>query len=209
MIRRLLLSVSLCALAAPAVGASDLFKGGHAKYFFQLNTFPDDSLFRDIIDSPSVDHFGDLRLKFGLQKNSAKLVADYQLLAGKGDNGGDAWVTADRLRARGVACTVLAVEGLDAGKSLADPSCREKGGHIGVSLFQRSAPVVKPHSKGPHVLPQLVKTHRMATAQRQRQERRRGLTQMNADNRYRLSAPIRGSSIFRGLPIAKAVEHAV
>ena len=86
MIRRLLLSVSLCALAAPAVGANDLFKGGHAKYFFQLNTFPDDSLFRDVIDSPSVDHFGDLRLKFGLQKNSAKLVADYQLLAGKGDS---------------------------------------------------------------------------------------------------------------------------
>lgn len=34
------------------------------------------------------------------------------LLAGKGDNGGDAWVAAARLRDRGVACTVVAVHGV-------------------------------------------------------------------------------------------------
>ena len=35
------------------------------------------------------------------------------LVAGKGDNGGDAWVAAARLRERGVQCTVLAVHGTD------------------------------------------------------------------------------------------------
>jgi hypothetical protein len=89
MIRELLLTVFACmmscALATSAIASTDLFTGGHAKYLFLLNTFPDDSIFRDVIDSPSVDQFGDLRLKFGWQKDSVKLVTDYQLLAGKGD----------------------------------------------------------------------------------------------------------------------------
>jgi len=77
--------VMTCALTVSAVAETDFFKGGHAKYLFLLNTFPDDSLFRDFIDSPSVDHFGDLRLKFQWQKRKVKLVTDYQLLAGSGD----------------------------------------------------------------------------------------------------------------------------
>ncbi len=85
MIRYLLLCVLACALATPAIADTDLFKGGHAKYLFLLNTFPDDSVFLDYIDTPSIDHFGDLRLKFGWQKDRVKLVTDYQLLAGKGD----------------------------------------------------------------------------------------------------------------------------
>ena len=63
----------------------ELFKGGHAKYLLLLNTFPDESLFLDVIDTPSVDQFGDLRLKFGWTKSGLRLVTDYQLLAGKGD----------------------------------------------------------------------------------------------------------------------------
>ena len=85
MIRKLLLYLVACTMASSANAGTDLFKGGHAKYLFLLNTFPDDSLFRDAVGTPSVDHFGDLRLKFGWQKDGVKLVTDYQLLAGKGD----------------------------------------------------------------------------------------------------------------------------
>jgi hypothetical protein len=85
MSRCLLLCMMVCALSAPAIADTDLFKGGHAKYLFLLNTIPDDSVFLDYIDTPSVDQFGDLRLKLGWQKERVKLAADYQLLAGKGD----------------------------------------------------------------------------------------------------------------------------
>ncbi len=78
--------VVACAVPAATAAELDLFKGGHLKYLFLLNTFPDDSLFRDVIDTPAVDQFGDLRLKFGGQKESARLHADYQLIAGKGDS---------------------------------------------------------------------------------------------------------------------------
>ena len=85
MIRCLLLCLTACVLSAPANADADLFRGGHAKYLFLLNSFPDDSVFLDVIDTPSVDQFGDLRLKFGWRKERVRLVADYQLLAGKGD----------------------------------------------------------------------------------------------------------------------------
>jgi hypothetical protein len=77
--------VLTCALTTAAIADTELFKGGHAKYLLLLNTFPDESVFLDYIDTPSVDQFGDLRLKFGWQKERVKLAADYQLLAGKGD----------------------------------------------------------------------------------------------------------------------------
>lgn len=73
------------ALTTTAIADTDIFRGGHAKYFFLLNTFPDDSLFLDYIDSPTVDHKGDLRLKFGWQKNKLEIAADYQLIAAHGD----------------------------------------------------------------------------------------------------------------------------
>jgi len=85
MIRYLLLYVLTSALSSAAIADTNLFKGGHAKYLFLLNTFPDDSVFLDYIDTPSIDQFGDLRLKFGWQKDSVRLVTDYQMLAGKGD----------------------------------------------------------------------------------------------------------------------------
>ena len=85
MYRRLCSCALACALSTAASADTDLFKGGHAKYLFLLNTFADDSVFLDYIDTPSVDQFGDLRLKFGWQKDRVKLAADYQLLAGKGD----------------------------------------------------------------------------------------------------------------------------
>jgi hypothetical protein len=72
-------------LTTPAIADTDIFKGGHAKYFFLLNSFPDDSLFLDYIDSPTVDHKGDLRLKFDWQKDKLQVAADYQLIAAHGD----------------------------------------------------------------------------------------------------------------------------
>ena len=74
-----------CALISTASANTDIFKGGHAKYLFLLNTFPDDSLFLDYIDSPAVDHYGDLRLKFDWQKDKVQLASDYQLIAAHGD----------------------------------------------------------------------------------------------------------------------------
>ena len=85
LLRVLMLFAIACGFSVPAMASTDLFKGGHAKYLFLVNTFPDDSLFRDVIDTPSVDHFGDLRLKFGWQKDRVGLAADYQFIAGKGD----------------------------------------------------------------------------------------------------------------------------
>ena len=85
LLRVLMLFAMACGFSVPAMASTDLFKGGHAKYLFLVNTFPDDSLFRDVIDTPSVDQFGDLRLNFGWQKDRVGLVADYQFIAGKGD----------------------------------------------------------------------------------------------------------------------------
>ncbi|MCG6937634.1 MAG: hypothetical protein LJE83_05605 [Gammaproteobacteria bacterium] len=90
MIRPLTLFIFTCLLhAAIAAGADSNtagFKGGHAKYQFLLNTFPEDSLFRDYVDTPAVDHNGDLRLKFGWQTDSLSLNIDYQIIAQHGDS---------------------------------------------------------------------------------------------------------------------------
>ena len=69
-----------------AHAGQNLFKGGHAKYFFQLASLPDDSLYLDYIDSPAIDHNGDLRLKFGWQQNKLSITTDYQLIGRYGDS---------------------------------------------------------------------------------------------------------------------------
>lgn len=73
------------AITTPAIAEIDIFKGGHAKYLFLLNTFPEDSLFRDYLDNPTIDQYGDLRLKFGGQRDRFEVGADYQLIAAHGD----------------------------------------------------------------------------------------------------------------------------
>lgn len=75
-------------LCQPVLADPDttIFKGGHAKYFFQLNSFPDNSLFDDFIDSPAIDNNGDLRLKFGTRKNRLSFAADYQVIVQNGDS---------------------------------------------------------------------------------------------------------------------------
>lgn len=68
-----------------ALADEPLFHGGHAKYLSIVNTFPDDSLFRDFIDSPAVDNNIDLRLKFRWKSDDIALVTDYQVVAQQGD----------------------------------------------------------------------------------------------------------------------------
>ena len=80
------LFIILLSIFIPAHANQNIFKGGHAKYFFVLNTFPDDSLFLDYLDTPSVDHNGDLRLKFSGQEGSVSASADYQLVLQHGDS---------------------------------------------------------------------------------------------------------------------------
>ncbi|MBE9568410.1 MAG: hypothetical protein IMF14_06915, partial [Proteobacteria bacterium] len=82
----ILSSLLSCTLLSSAAADNDWFKGGHAKYRFLLNTFPDDSLFLDYVDTPMVDHNGDLRLLFDWRKDKVSLVADYQLIAQYGDS---------------------------------------------------------------------------------------------------------------------------
>ena len=80
---------TLMAAANAATGETSSgpqFNGGHAKYLFLLNSFADDSLFRDFVDTPAVDHNGELRLKFNWQADKVSLVTDYQLIAQQGDS---------------------------------------------------------------------------------------------------------------------------
>ena len=90
MIRFILVALLICTPLTPALADTDFnlpeFKGGHAKYLFLLNTFPDDSLFLDYVDTPSVDHNGDLRLKFDWQADNISFVTDYQVIAQYGDS---------------------------------------------------------------------------------------------------------------------------
>ena len=79
------LAITTTVFASSTNADTDIFKGGHAKYFFQLNTFPDNSLFRDYLDNPTIDQNGDLRLKFGWKKDKLQAAVDYQMIAAHGD----------------------------------------------------------------------------------------------------------------------------
>ncbi len=84
---KLNLTILTClALCTTAIAEVPGFKGGHAKYRFLMNTLPDDSLFQDFVDSPMIDHNGDLRLLFDWRKDKTSVVADYQLIAQHGDS---------------------------------------------------------------------------------------------------------------------------
>ncbi len=90
MLRYIIFLATSCILSSvpivAAVAETPNFVGGHAKYLFLLNTFPDDSLFLDFVDTPAVDHNGDLRMKFDWRKDIVSLVSDYQLIARHGDS---------------------------------------------------------------------------------------------------------------------------
>jgi len=94
MIRFAIIAILICAQLTPALAYADAeektnlpeFKGGHAKYLFLLNTFPENSLFLDFIDTPSIDHNGDLRLKFDWHADNITIATDYQMIAQYGDS---------------------------------------------------------------------------------------------------------------------------
>ncbi len=73
----LLLVISTVAIAD---GNSYEF-GGHSKLRLLAQSYPDDSLFRDVIGANSVDGAGELRLEFSAKRDKWSLHADYQLIA--------------------------------------------------------------------------------------------------------------------------------
>lgn len=61
------------------------FNSGHIKGQYQLGTYPDDSLLRELVGTPTHDINGDLRLLVGGNKDRFDWKADYQLVARSGD----------------------------------------------------------------------------------------------------------------------------
>jgi hypothetical protein len=61
------------------------FKSGHLKGQYLLGTYPDDSLVRELIGTPSQDLNADLRLLVHGYKNQWSWQADYQLVLRSGD----------------------------------------------------------------------------------------------------------------------------
>ena len=74
-----LLTVLIIAGVAAADDASYDF-GGHTKLRLTGQTYPDDSLFRDLFGSSSADGAGELRLDMSAKKSRWSFNADYQLL---------------------------------------------------------------------------------------------------------------------------------
>jgi hypothetical protein len=55
--------------------------GGHAKYRFLYQTWPEESLFRDVLGPASTDHFFETRLKLSTARARWDFQADYQFIA--------------------------------------------------------------------------------------------------------------------------------
>jgi hypothetical protein len=68
-------------LAAPAAADDSIFEfDGHTKLRVVGQTYPDDSFFRDIAGSSSLDTIGEVRLNLGAKSSGWSFQADYQLL---------------------------------------------------------------------------------------------------------------------------------
>lgn len=75
-----LLSASVCA------DDSNTGIGGHTKFALTSQAYPDQSFFRDLVGSNTLDLSGDLRLNFKASANRWSFDAAYQLLALNGDS---------------------------------------------------------------------------------------------------------------------------
>ena len=76
---RWLLLLMVC--AAPAAVADSIFEfDGHTKLPVIAQSYPEDSLFRDLAGSSSLDAIGELRLNLGATTSGWSFQADYQLL---------------------------------------------------------------------------------------------------------------------------------
>lgn len=59
--------------------------GGHTKFRLVGQSYPDDSLFHDLVGSSSLDVAGELRLNFSAKREQWSFQADYQLIALRSD----------------------------------------------------------------------------------------------------------------------------
>lgn len=77
----------LLLIAASCIVRAELldFDKGHLKGQYLLGTYPDDSILRDAIGTPSNDVNGELRLSFKGHKDRFSWQGDYQLIARTGD----------------------------------------------------------------------------------------------------------------------------
>lgn len=80
----LLLLLCLAAVAPADDGSYEL--GGHTKGRLLGQTFPGDSLFRDLSGSSAIDAEADLRLSLSARRSGWSLHADYQLFGLYGDS---------------------------------------------------------------------------------------------------------------------------
>ena len=75
------LAMTLVFAAAVALADDSPFElGGHTKFRILGQSYPDDSLFRDLVGSSSLDAAGELRLNFSTKRQQWSFFADYQLL---------------------------------------------------------------------------------------------------------------------------------
>ena len=71
---------------APADGGSGLTFNGHGKFQFISQSYPDESLFRDLLGSPVNNQNLEARLKFSTRKDRWDFKLDYQFIAIHGDS---------------------------------------------------------------------------------------------------------------------------
>jgi len=85
MLRRFSLALLLLSVAAFADEPETEF-GGHTKFALTNQAYPDQSVFRDLVGSNSLDVFGGLRVNFKSDADRWSVDAAYQLLALNGDS---------------------------------------------------------------------------------------------------------------------------
>ena len=78
-----LVAMTVFILIIPAVHADDrpYEIGGHTKLRLVGQSYPEDSLFRDLVGSNSLDVAGELRLNFSTKRDRWSFYADYQFIA--------------------------------------------------------------------------------------------------------------------------------
>jgi len=76
----------LLLLPAVACAESSPYEfGGHSKFRLVGQSYPDDSLYRDLVGSSSLDVAGELRLNISTKRDQWSFQADYQLIAVRSD----------------------------------------------------------------------------------------------------------------------------
>ena len=75
------LAMTLVIVSAVALADDSPFElGGHTKFRILGQSYPDDSLFRDLAGATSLDAAGEVRLNFSTKRQQWSFFADYQLL---------------------------------------------------------------------------------------------------------------------------------